>query len=173
MTITSGSLAKQVMRWNSTFDPDLTNTGHQPLYRDTFAAIYDQYAVISATIVVKIVNLATAVLVCGVLTEDDASSSSTIQTLMEQGTGQHTILPPQTGSLSSHTFRLKWSCQKMLNIDPFSSETYKTAVGSNPTEESDLVIWATTADGSSATPYVTIEMEQVVLWTELQSPTGS
>jgi len=174
LTITSGSLAKQVMRWNSVFDPDLTGTGHQPLYRDTYASIYDQYAVVSASIEVKIVNSSTtAVLLCGIVGEDDASSSSTPNTLCEQATGQHTILPPLAGSLSSHTFRMNWDCKKMLHIDPFTSETYKTAVGSNPTEESDLVIWATNFDASSESVTVHVTLVQTILWTELTSPTQS
>lgn len=39
----------QVFRPNSMFDPDLTNVGHQPLYRDQIAAIYQNYRVLKAT----------------------------------------------------------------------------------------------------------------------------
>jgi hypothetical protein len=174
LTITSGSLAKQVMRWNSTFDPDLTGTGHQPLYRDTYAAIYDQYAVIRASIEVKICNTDTSnLIICGIVSEDDAASSSTVDTLCEQATGQHTTLPPLAGSLSTHTFRMDWDCKKMLHIDPFTSEAYKTAVGNNPTEESDLVIWATNFSAASQSVNATVTLVQEVLWTELSSPTQS
>lgn len=173
LTITAGSLAKQVMRWNSTFDPDLTGTGHQPLYRDTFASIYDQYAVISASAEVKFINASTSSIVCGIVSEDDANSSSTVDTLCEQALGEHTILPPLTGALSTHTFRLNWNCKDYLHIDPFSSELYKTAVGNNPTEESDLVIWATDFDAASISVTVHVTLVQEVLWTELTSPTQS
>jgi hypothetical protein len=171
LTSTLGSLGKQIMRWNSTFDPDFTGAGHQPLYRDTFAAIYDQYSVITAYTEVKIINTSTtAPIVCGVLTEDDTSTSADVRVLMEQATGLHTILPPLSGSLSTHTFRLKWDCKKTLHIDPFSSETYKTAVGSNPTEESDLLIWMATLDATTASLYCNVTMVYEVLWTELSTP---
>jgi len=170
----SGSLVKQVFRLNSVFDPDLSGVGHQPLYRDTFAAIYDQYAVISTRIVVTIVNTGSVPIHCGCLVEDDSTSSTSYTTLMEQSTGQHKLVPAQAGSLSSHTFTYDWDCKRHLGIDPFASETYKTAVGSNPTEESDFLVWLQPVDlASSMTNYINVEMDMVVLWTELATPAGS
>lgn len=173
LTSTSGAFAKNIFRWNSTFDPDLTGTGHQPLFRDTFAAIYDQYAVVSASIEVQFINNSTSPLVCGLSNEDSSNTPSTVDAVMEQAEGQHQLLPPQTGSLSSHTFRMNWDCKKMLRIDPFASETYKTAVGSNPTEESDVAVWCFTPDGSTATITFAVTLVQHVLWTELTTPTQS
>lgn len=174
MTVTTGSLGKQVMRWNSTFDPDYTNVGHQPLYRDQFAAIYDHYAVVSARANVKIVNTSTVPLIVGCVTDDDSSASGLVATLCEQTTGQHMLLPPLSGSISSVTFRPTWDCKKVLGIDPYASEEYKTAVGSNPTEESYLHIWGTVTDGSSsASIIVSVEIEFDCLWTELQTPISS
>jgi len=175
MTVTSGSLGKQVMRWNSVFDPDYSGGGHQPLFRDTFAGIYDHYAVVSATANVKIINThATVPILVGCVTDDDASAAGSTTVLCEQATGLHRLLPPQTGSLSSVTFAPTWSCKDVLGIDPFTSEEYKTSVGSNPTEESYLHVWGTTTDGSSsASIVVSLEIEYLVLWTELATPSSS
>jgi len=174
MTVTTGSLGKQVMRWNSTFDPDFTSTGHQPLYRDTFAAIYDHYAVVDARATVKIVNTSTVPLIVGCVTDDDSSAAGSVTVLCEQPTGVHELLPPLSGSLSSVKFNRTWSCRDVLGIDPYSSEEYKTSVASNPTEESYLHIWGTVTDGSSSTSItVAVEMEYTVLWTELQTPSSS
>jgi hypothetical protein len=174
LSISSGSLAKQLMRWNSTFDPDFTGVGHQPLYRDTFASVYDHYAVVSTKAKVKYINTSTdTVIVCGVVTEDDSSSSSTSTTLCEQATGQHTILPPLAGSLSTHTFAASWDCQEVLGIDPYGSEAYKTPTGENPSEESYLVIWVTNYNASTMAVTVNLEMEFTVVWSELATPTQS
>jgi len=174
LTSTAGALAKQVIRWNSTFDPDQTGTGHQPLYRDTYAAIYDHYAVISAKAIIRVVNPGTISMICGVLTDDDTSTSSTFQTLMEQSHGHSVELTPLTGSKSDHVFTVSWNASQILGLDPFASEEYKTAVGSNPTEESELLFWSIPVDGSSTnTLGVTIELQQEVLWTELATPTTS
>lgn len=175
MTVTTGSLGKQVMRWNSTFDPDFTSTGHQPLYRDTFAGIYDHYAVVSATANIKIISTSTsASLIVGCITDDDSASAGSVTVLCEQNTGEHMLLPPLSGSLSSVTFNPSWDCKRVLGVDPYASEEYKTAVGSNPAEESYLHIWGTVTDGSSSTSItVAVELVQTVLWTELATPSSS
>jgi len=172
---TSGSIAKQVMYVNSTFDPDNTGGGHQPLYRDTYASLYDQYAVVAATIKVTFSTLATTTGVhVGVLIDDDSSTSSTFSTLCEQNLGKHALLAPATGALSNKTIVLKWNCKKHLGIDPFTSQTYKTSVGSNPLEIASFLLWASPADGSTTTTtQVYIELVQEVLWTELTTPTQS
>jgi hypothetical protein len=174
ITSTTGGVSNVGFLWNSVYDPDATYLGHQPLYRDTLAAVYDQYAVISAKAKIKFINTSTtAPFLVGCVTDDDTSSSTTVDTLCEQTHGQHTILPPLSGSLSSHTFNPTWDCMKILSIDPYASETYKTVVGSNPTEQSVLFVWAATADASTANIYFDIEIEMDILWTELTTPTQS
>jgi hypothetical protein len=174
LTSTVGSVSKQVMILNSTFDPDNTGSGHQPLYRDTFAGLYDQYAVTQCDVVVKFVNTSATPITVGCVYDDDNSTSGTVNTLCEQTTGQHTIVPALTGSLSSTTFRYHWDCETMLGIDPYASETYKTAVGSNPSESADFLLWASATDGASTGSVVVhVEMVFTVLWTELTTPTQS
>jgi hypothetical protein len=167
-------LAKIVYRWNSTFDPNQSGGGHQPLYRDTYAGVYDHYSVISARAIIEITNQGSVGSICGTLTDDDGTTSTTFQTLMEQSHGQSAQITPLTGSRSDVTFICTWNCKNVLGIDPFASETYKAAVGSDPTEESELLIWGIPDDGSSTnTLSVTITLEQEVLWTELTTPTQS
>lgn len=169
----SGALGKYSYRWNSTFDPDYTGTGHQPLFRDTFAGIYDQYAVVSAVAKITFCNVGAYPCYVGAITEDDSTSSTLLDVLCEQTHGWHKLLPAEGGSLSSVTVTLPWSAKKILNIDPFTSQTYKTAIGSNPTEESYLTLWVVTADGTTGKCYVDTTIEQTVLWTELSTPTES
>jgi len=174
LTSTVGSIAKYVYRLNSTFDPDSTGTGHQPMFRDTFAGIYDHYSVVSSRVVVKFVNSSTTTYHTGVLIDDDGSTSTNIDVLCEDTNGLTVMLPALTGSLSTHTFSVNWDAKKYLGIDPYASETYKTAVGSNPAEESDITCWAVPTDGTStATVVIDVMIEYLVLWTELSSPSGS
>jgi hypothetical protein len=173
MTSTAGSFAKYVFRWNSTFDPDLTGTGHQPLFRDTYASLYDQYAVTDAWFEVQFINNTISPFLVGCVNEDSSNTPSTVNAVMEQAEGQHRLLPPQSGSLSSVTFNSSWNCEDKLRIDPYASQTYKTAVGSNPSEESDVVVWCATPDVSTAVLYFTVTLVQRVLWTELVTPTQS
>lgn len=175
LTSTAGSLAKQVMYINSTFDPDNSGTGHQPAYRDTYATLYNHYAVISAKVKVTFVsNSATSSMLVGCKFDDDNTTSSTATTLMEESTGQHLLLPNNAGSISCRTLSFNWSCEKQLGINPYASETYKTLVTSNPSEIAAFLIWAQPIDGSSTTvTSVLVDMEQEVLFTELTTIIGS
>lgn len=174
LSISTGSMSTQKLRWNSTFDPDYSLGGHQPLYRDTFASVYDHYAVVSAYVEIQFVNTSTVPVHVGAVTDDDSSVAGTVSVLREQAHGVYHLLPAQSGSLSTCTLRLPWDCKKILRIDPYASEEYKTAVGSNPAEESYLNIWSTTTDGlSNGTVVISYTLVQQVLWTELATPSSS
>ncbi len=173
-TSTTGSIGSRLYRWNSTFDPDQTGVGHQPLYRDTYAAIYNHYSVIRARAIIRItyVDADSPMFVC-INTEDDSSISATVQTLAEQSHGISTMLTPLSGSHSYKEFVVNWDCKEVLGIDPYITESYKTAVGSNPSEESYLVVSCATADATTASISYQIILEQTVLWSELSTPTQS
>ncbi len=174
ITSTLGAQGLQSYRWNSTFDPDMTGTGHQPLYRDTYAGIYDHYAVVRARATVRILNAVTTVpFLVGIVTDDDGTPSASANTISEMSTAQTRLISPLSGSMSNVTLTATWDCVKVLGIDPYTSQTYKTAVGSNPTEDSTLSIFCYTTDGSTNSIVFQIVLEQDVLWTELTTPTGS
>ncbi len=169
LTSTTGSLAHHVFRVNSTFDPDQTGTGHQPLYRDVYAGVYDFYAVVSARAIIQFVNPTTSSFFVSVTVEDDATPPTTATSLAEKSHGQSFLLTPLTGSKSTCEFIVPWSCAKYLNIDPFSSYAYKAAVGANPVELSYIAVSAATTDSSTATIAFSIKLEQEVLWSELST----
>jgi len=174
ITSSAGAVGKQMYRWNSLFDPDLTNIGHQPLYRDTYATLYDQYAVVKAKATIRILTAdTTAALAVGCVTDDDGTTSSSVNTLTEMSTGMSDIITPLAGSHSYTVFTPTWSAHQDLNINPYTSETYKTPNTSDPTEVSTLLIWAATVGGASATITMQIVLEQEVVFSELTTPTGS
>lgn len=175
ITLASGVFNTQVFRINSTFDPDFTRTGHQPLFRDTYASVYDQYSVISAVAHITLMNLsATTAILCGAVIDDDTSITSLENTIMEQSHGISAVLTPLSGSRSQWKFTVPWSCKGILGIDPYMTESYKTPVGSNPTEVSTLAIWGESEDQATTNSlHWKMELVQTVLWTELTTPTQS
>lgn len=171
---TTGALAKYVFSANSTFDPDRTSTGHQPLYRDTYAAIYNQYAVIASKLTVMFINSNAAnVFNIGITCEDDAAGTSTVDTIAEQSTSTNEVLGVAASSRSVVTLTKTFDCAKNLSIDPFASETYKTSVGSNPAEEYFFFIWANEIGSGTATIDIQCMLEYDVLFSELTTPTQS
>uniref|UniRef100_UPI004047BAAF hypothetical protein n=1 Tax=Flavobacterium sp. TaxID=239 RepID=UPI004047BAAF len=85
LTAAGGTVAGNTFAANGIFDPDITGVGHQPLYRDNFAAIYDQYAVLGSKIKVTFLSSAAALgHYVGITGDDDATASNNLETLMEQ-----------------------------------------------------------------------------------------
>jgi len=54
----SGAAQQYTFRANSLFDPDLTSTGHQPMYYDQYIAVYEKYRVHATTIRIRAVTKA-------------------------------------------------------------------------------------------------------------------
>jgi len=51
-----GVIGQYTFRGNSCFDPDYTNTGHQPQYFDQMAILYTRYRVYGSRITVSAIN---------------------------------------------------------------------------------------------------------------------
>lgn len=150
--------------------------GHQPMYRDTYATIYDNYSVVSARLIAKFLNTsATAVFKVGAVIEDRFGGGPLTDPieLAERNHGQHTILPPLAGSLSTHTFTIPWSVRTVLGVDPYTSQTYKTPVGSSPTILSFIQLWVIDLTAGVAGTTVDFTVEFDVLFSELSSPPTS
>lgn len=174
ITSTTGGLTKHIWNANSIFDPNDTGTGHQPLYHDTFASLYDHYAVISSKIIITIVNRSTtdsALVSLG--PEDDNSASSTTSTLVEQVGSKSKVLTPLSGSKSEQILTGVFGAKKVLSIDPFTSQSYKTAFGSNPSELSTWVLSVTAFNAATLTCDYTVQIIYDVLFSELSTPTQS
>jgi hypothetical protein len=169
----SGSVAQYVFRWNSIFDPDYTSAGHQPLYHDTYGAIYDHYAVVSARARIRFLGRGSANTFVSVNLDDDVTASVTGDTLAEQSHGVHDILGFATGGAANLDFNVSWDCEKVLGINPYASESYKTAFGTNPSEISTLVLTAIALGGGSTDTDFDIELEFDCLFTELATPVQS
>lgn len=80
----AATVDKYIYRANSIFDPNYTGGGHQPLWRDNYASIYNQYVVLGSKVTVKFQAETTdESWVVGILGDDDTSSPTNILTLME------------------------------------------------------------------------------------------
>lgn len=139
LTLTTGvsGNAVYIFRGNSIFDPDLTSTGHQPLYHDNYAAIYERYVVKAAKIRIQAVNhsgVDSAVFMCAASTDQFATSDINAQSTLEQTDSVVTrILPVSTsnpGKLSMYmtTARALGMTPAELSAD----DTTQSAFGSNP-----------------------------------------
>jgi len=171
LTSTSGSMASNYFRANSVFDPDQTGTGHQPLYRDAYAGIYNHYLVLGSKITVRACHVtpettATA-LAFGIVGEDDNAASGTSETRMEQSNSAYALIGKNSSAVLTATFEPN----EMFGAGGADDNV---AVGNNPTEEWYYTVWAASADGASSNKCnCIVEIDYTVRFSELVTPSQS
>lgn len=173
LTGTLGARALNVFAANGIFDPDITGVGHQPMYRDTFADIYDQYCVLGSKITVDF-SPTTALVptLVGIVGDDDSSITTSVQNLLEQNNGVSKLLG--TPGSEAVTLTNTFSPLRMFGVNVKDDGSAATAIGANPSELWTFAVWSASADGASTTVInIRVEIEYTVKFSELQSHAGS
>lgn len=168
---TTGGMGINVFAANGTFDPDITNVGHQPMYRDTYASIYDQYVVLGSRITARFGARGAVNWLIGIVGDDDSSISSTASTKMEQNNSHYEML----GGMGSQpkTITMTFDPLSKFGVDAKDDGSSQTAIGSNPTELWCFGVYAHTLDASTATLDLLVDIEYTVKFSELVTPTQS
>ena len=167
---TLGSSAVHVFSANSIFDPDVTGVGHQPLYRDQYAAIYENYVVLGSKITVTWTNPFTNQFITGISADNDSFIPTNTDNRMEMSNSVSSVLVA-TGGLN--VLSMSYSPTEDLGVDVTSDGYSQTPVGSSPTDQWYYGVTAFTMDATTSTCYAKIEIEYTVKFSELITPTGS
>lgn len=170
---TTGGLSTYKFRLNSLWDPNYTGTGHQPMYRDTYASIYNHYSVVANTVQVRFVNNSNAPFWVGAVIEDDSAAQAGVDPIIEQNHSRSHLVTAAGGNSASSAVTINWDCKKILGINPYTTESYKTPQGEDPGEQSYLIVYAATADSTTNTMLFDVTMNFTVLMSELITPTQS
>lgn len=117
---TSGSVGRNVFSPQNCFDPDVTGSGHQPMYFDQLAVIWARYKVHGAKIRVSFnavtETAATSCFACGILAGSASTISSDAQTNMEDNHGVSTIVNGRNGSSGQKVLTLDYSPKRDTGI---------------------------------------------------------
>lgn len=169
-TSTLGGIAFNTFNANSIFDPNNTGVGHQPMYRDQWAGVYNQYVVIGSKITVHFASQDSKNWVVGICGDDDVNFPTALTDKMEQNNSTYTLLPGSSAATLTMTFEPNAD----LGIDAISDGAEQTAVGSNPSELFCYGVWGHVADASLTGKFdFTVEIEYTVKFSELTTPTPS
>lgn len=167
-----------IYRANSIFDPDFTGIGHQPLFYDTYAAIYQNYRVIGSKIRVTFAPLEDRtdtsissvggpwVVGIGGSTTTTAFGSS-IRNRMEQNDSVWKILNARTGADGVQTVVAVFEPLRNLGF-PAGDDTVSAGISTNPSKQWYWHVWVGQLTNSyTTTVSVTTEIEYTV---ELMNP---
>lgn len=139
-------MASFTYRCNSIFDPNFTGGGHQPLYHDQFALIYQNYKVTKMSIRLRALSTqgaANSNIFYGI---DNIGSDTTVDinpnTIRERPGSIYKTLTPQAGSMIKSGWNIKKSAVN-------GEDGYTAAFGSNPTNVDYIRFYVCSADGTA------------------------
>lgn len=160
---------------NGLYDPNQSGTGHQPLYFDQLAAIYNHYCVIGSKIKVQIVPQGSTVedpYRVVLWLNDDTSTVPNMEGITEQNEAVQAIC----GGANPNTITLEnsWSLKKRFMGRPAESRFIGTSAA-NPSETTVFQLNIEALDGgvSNIAVHAVVEIEFIAIWTELKDIAAS
>lgn len=172
----TGVTAVQRFRTNGMYDPDQTGTGHQPMFFDQLAALYNHYVVIGSKITVKCVpsTSTTVPQFVGVNINDDSSlpGGVDVNTINEQPDSvfrQIAYAPDKPITITR-----KWSAKKRFGGSILANTELQGTPTTDPTEQSFFTLYNVAVDGASNVGcWMTVTIEYIAIWKELKDVGGS
>lgn len=141
------------------FDPDVTGTGHQPLYRDTFASLYNRYRVYGIKYYATAKSGTAIDLTSMFIRHNSDSTTETNQyVLRERQDGKSKVF----GGPQAQPARLKgyMSVPKVFGISKqefIGDDQFQSLVSTDPAKLGYLQFYVTTTGGSTVI-YVQIDL---------------
>lgn len=169
----SGVTQHYMFSCNGMYDPNLSATGHQPLYFDQFVSLYDHYTVIGSKITWKIAqnNVNQYVTKVALWINDDVTTTPTYEALSEQAGSKELIIP--AGSTDVYTRTMNWSAKKSFGGAILGNSLFRGTSTTNPSEVSVFQISAYQPAASPIALDVDVTIEYIAVWTELKDIASS
>ncbi len=162
----TGVMGRQVYVCNGMFDPDYTNTGHQPMFFDNMSAIYDHYTVFRSRIELSFSTDTDSFV--SLYVDDDTTHTATVEASAEQPTGSETLCL----SLNNKPMRLTstWDGKAYFGGDLFDNDQLQGTAAANPAEASFYVIsWQSANQTNSSALTWTATIYYDAVWDELKT----
>lgn len=174
----AGTMQYYTFSANGIYDPNITGTGHQPMWRDEMAAQYASYTVLDSSIQWHIVTeSASEVCHLGAYVDDTAVSGQTRDTLIEQHGASNVMdisILHKPLVLRRRFSAKKWFKTTLKGL--MSDDLQKVAYNSNPsTNHVYYHLWRHPLIASQTLDefYMRVEVRYVVCWRDPSINAGS
>lgn len=154
---------------NGMYDPDITGTGHQPLYFDQLMAMYQNYTVIASKCTIIPMSPASSVngTVYGITLEDDSTGSALPITAIERGGASFGVInnnggPPRAISKS-------WKAETSFGLGVMSDPELRGTITTNPTNQMVFHVFSTDASTALGSFTYLLFIEYECVFTELKT----
>lgn len=168
LTSTTAALATYRFCANGMYDPNTSGTGHQPMFFDQMAALYNHYCVIGSKIRITVINQTSSGVAgtVGVINNDDtATSYSDITAFSEQSAGKCRLIPG--GSTTTTYLGNKFSAKKVYGGSILGNNNLAGSGTTNPGETHFWDIGYQTVSGTNAIT-IKVDISYIAVWSELK-----
>lgn len=166
VTLNGSGESTYIFSCNGLYDPNITGTGHQPLYFDQLTSIYDHYTCLSSRItVLPTITATSGPFILGVYVDDDTTGLTGLSSLVERPGVKYQQVNVNAGQSSKLTNN--WSASRVFGPGTQADPSMQGSAASNPTEQSYYFVFVggnTTLAASAVSFLVTIEYH--VVWDE-------
>lgn len=166
----AGIISKYVFSANGLYDPNITSTGHQPMFYDEMCQFYNHYVVSGAKINVKAYSsddAATVPNIVGIMVNDDTTTPSSFNEVIEQQRCKYTICDPSNPVKQVTNY---FSAKKFFNVENVKDNLDRigSGQGSNPTEQAYFTVFALPMNASTDTGAFNciVTIDYTVHWSE-------
>jgi len=170
-TAAGGGTSTQQFRCNGMYDPNHSGTGHQPLYFDQVAAVYDHFTVLKSYLKLSLsTDQSNPQQVVVYINDDTTVTPSGMASLMEQSSAKYcTIVAGQPRVLT-----IPWDAYKTFGGSVLGNDNLQGSSAADPTEQSIFTIVGQAIDITKATNVlVNAEIVYYAVWDEVRDIAGS
>lgn len=140
-----GTIASYAFRANSLYDPNYTGTGHQPMFFDQWAALYQHYNVVSSKITWESIpteNTATPYVLSLSLDDDGAHAATSSTELGERPNTVSKLFPCRSDGHKCYVLTQTFSMKKFFGVKDVlnGADKFGAAYNANPTEVAMFIL---------------------------------
>lgn len=168
----AGSKQVSQYRCNGMYDPNHSGTGHQPLYFDQLAAVYDHFTVLRSYLKLTVSTSSSNPQQVVVYINDDTTvTPSSIETCAEQSTAKYCVISNAT---ASKTFYIPWDAKRTFGGSILANDNLQGTAAADPVEQSLFTIAAQAVDVAQPTSVLmNVEIVYTAVWDELKDIASS
>lgn len=155
-------IGQYTFRGNSLFDPNYTAGGHQPMYMDQYAYIYNKYRVMASSIRVDTVNGSNASAIYQIVFPNtDIVTATSIPLVLEQTSAYAPRIIPTSQQGPEGRVKMYCSTRRACGISraELGDDTYSSTMGASPLNIWYWnLVWGSTDASSSVTVAVIVKI---------------
>lgn len=153
-TITFANTLYNYVFQSSIYDPDVTATGHQPLWRDTLATMWNRYRVLGIGYKIMWRCTNTGQITIGYVQHSSTSTADTnYNTLIERNTTKKVYMDAANSGRGNNYVSGYLSVAKaygMTRTQFNADDDFDAAIGANPTKLAYLILYASSRSAGAA-----------------------